>query len=238
MPRLALFLLATSAFAQLGQPRVITVTGEAEVKVAPDRVVLFLGVETRSKSLAAATAANDERVRAVLDVARRASIEAGDIQTDFIQVDMAHNRDDQTVVDYYIVRKSIVLTLRAVDRFEGVLTAVLNAGANHVHGVEFETTQLRRHRDEARAAAVKAATEKARDMAAAAGLQIGRAESVSSYNYGGRAWYGSGWYGSRGGQMTQNVVLQPGRGGEAEGTIALGRISVTASVTMSFRLTE
>src|SRR5207248_8016628 len=122
---------------------------------------------------------------------------------------------------------------------EEVLAAAVDAGATHIHHVEFETTELRKYRDEARALAVKAAAEKARDMAAAAGLKIaGPPTGISSWNSGARSWYGSGWgFGGGSGAMAQNVVAYGGPGGGAsEGTDALGRISVTASVSMTYQL--
>ena len=51
-----------------------------------------------------------------------------------------------------------------------------------------------------------------------------------------RSWYGSGWGSQRMG-MSQNVYQQSGVAmGGLPGTIALGRISVTATVAMVFRL--
>jgi hypothetical protein len=161
------------------------------------------------------------------------------VQTDFIELGMEYESDGITP-KYYYTRKSIVLVLHDVDRMEEVLAAAVDAGATHIHGVEFETTKLREHRDHARALAVQAATEKARDMAAAAGMKVlGGPIGISSANYGGGSWYGSGWGGSRYATMAQNVnsMVNAGPGsGSGQGTIALGRISVTATVAMEFRL--
>ena len=55
----------------------------------------------------------------------------------------------------------MVITLGDVSRFEDLLSDTLLAGANHVHNVEFRTTELRQHRDAARALAIQAAREKA-----------------------------------------------------------------------------
>ena len=41
------------------EPRLITVTGDAEVRVVPDEVMLTLGVETWNKELNAAKQEND-----------------------------------------------------------------------------------------------------------------------------------------------------------------------------------
>ena len=66
-----------SVSAQVAPERpLITVTGQAEVKVAPDEVVFNLEVETLNKELAAAKTINDESVRRVLALARKYEIPA------------------------------------------------------------------------------------------------------------------------------------------------------------------
>jgi hypothetical protein len=57
--------------------------------------------------------------------------------------------------------------------------------------------------------------------------------SLSSYSYGGGAWYGRR---NSGGFNAAQNSFQSGDGGAAEGTIALGKICVTASVSMNFRM--
>ena len=232
---LSLAFAAFSLPAQQTAQQTIAVTGDAEIKVVPDQVVLSLGVEVHSKILSEARRENDSRVRQVREAVLQHGVEARDVQTDFIQLGMQYQNDGVTV-QYYYTRKSIVVVLREVNRMEEVLSAAVEAGATHVHGVEFETTRLREHRDQARALAVKAATEKARDMAAAAGLKVvGNAVGISSASYGGRSWYGSGWYG-RSTMMSQNVSYAGSGSEPAQGTVALGRISVTAAVSMTFRI--
>lgn len=105
-----------------------------------------------------------------------------------------------------------------------------------MHGVDFQTTHLREYRDRARKLAVEAASDKARDMAAAAGLKTAGPIGISAADYGLRSWYGSGWR-SPGIAMSQSVYQQNGTtAGAVQGTIAPGRISVTATVAMAFRL--
>ena len=216
------------------QGNVVSVTGDAEIKVIPNQVVLSLGVETRDRSLAVARVQNDSLVRSVLDAIARFQVDPTDVQTDFIQVNIRYQSSAETVVDHYVVEKSIAVTLKDVSKFEPLLTAVLEAGANHIYNVEFVTTELRKYRDQARALAAKAAIEKANDLAAAAGLKVvGKPMNVSSYSYGGGSWYGR--LHTMGANVTQNVY-QTGDRGSAEGTIALGKISVTASVSMNFRI--
>jgi uncharacterized protein YggE len=228
---LSLFLLLLPAYAQ----QTINVSGDAEIKVVPDQVVLSLGVEVHAKLLDEARRENDRRVRAVRAAASHLGIDEKDVQTDFIQVGIAYDNDGLTA-KIFNVQKSIVIVLRDVSRMETVLAAGLDAGATHVHGIDFQTTRLREYRDRARTLAVQAASDKARDMAAAAGLKTAGPIGISSADYGMRSWYGSGW-GSQHMGMSQNVYQQNGAGSSGQqGTIALGRISVTATVAMAFRL--
>ena len=75
-------------------------------------------------------------------------------------------------------------------------------GANRLHGFEYRTTELRKFRDQARRMAIKAAHEKAVDLADAPGLsgRHGRRDP-------GRGGYASYW-GSRGGWGGGNAMAQ------------------------------
>jgi uncharacterized protein YggE len=239
---LVLILLVPTSLchAQLSSPNVVNVSGDAQVNVIPDRVTILLGVETRSKNLDEASSQNDLLIRQVLAAARRLEVNASDIQTDFIHVDMAYkNNDDSTLVDYYKVTKEVQVVLKDVSKFESLVSAVLHAGANHIYGIDFSTSELRKYRDQARALATKAAMEKANDLAAAAGMKVvGKPTSLTTYSYGGGSSYRYCCGYSYGGNMAQNVVQNQVGAGDSGGdsTIALGKIAVYASVTTTFQM--
>lgn len=239
---LASLVSAQPVFAQtsLNGSSTLNVTGDAAINVVPDRVRLFVGVESRNKDLLVAKAENDAGVRKVIAAGRALNVAPGDMQTDYIQVDMSYDSNTGTLIEYYKVTKEVQILLTNVQQFEELLSKVLLAGANHIYDVEFSTSELRKHRDAARALAMKAAQEKANDLAAAAGLRVvGTPIAVSSYSYGGGPSYGrsrSGGYG-----QSQNVSQGAGPGADgigADGTVALGKISVTASVSMTFQLQQ
>jgi uncharacterized protein len=218
----------------------ISVSGDAQVNVVPDRVTILLGVETRNKDLDLASAQNDSLARQVLAAARKLAIDTSDIQTDFIHVDLKYEHDDSTVVEHYKVTKEIQVVLKDVSKFESLVSSVLHAGANHIYGIEFSTSELRKYRDQARALATKAAIEKANDLASAAGLKVvGKATSLTTYSYGGGSSYRlcCGYpYGNT--MMAQNAVQNVPAGSDlgSESSMALGKISVYASVTMTFQM--
>lgn len=216
-------------------PRVITVSGEAEIKTAPDEVILILGVQTWDKDINVAKRLNDERVQRVVALAGHFGIDPKYVQTEQVHIEPRYHNGTYTDADFigYFVRKTVVFTLKDVSKFEGLYTAALSAGATHVHGIEFRTTELRKHRDAARALAIQAAQEKAVALAGGLKQTVGEPQSIQENYSGWSAWYGSRW----GGPMTQNVVQNIGGGAPSEeGTFAPGQISVTARVTVSFAL--
>jgi len=244
VPRILAILAVVLALAACqAQPqakqRTITVTGEAEVRVVPDEVILTLGVETGNLSLQSAKAQNDEAVRKLLALATDSGIESKYVQTDYIGIEPRY-QDSYDRKDFlgFFVRKNVVITLKDMTKFETILARALEAGANYVHGVDFRTTELRKHRDEARALAIKAAQEKAQALAAELGQKVGKPVTITENQSGWWSWYGS-WWGYRwGGSATQNVVQNAAGSGTtlSDSALAPGQIAVNASVTVEFEL--
>lgn len=219
-------------------PGTISVSGEAVVKVAPDEVVITLGVESYHARLSAAKRENDARVERVLRLAQGFDIEPKHIQTDFISIE-PHYHDGlwREKMEGYFVRKSIVVTLRDLSQFDRFLTEVIDQGVNYIHGIEFRTTELRDFRDQARALAVRAAREKAEAMAGELGIMIGDPQSIREESIGWWSGYGASWWGYRGGGLSQNVLQNLGEGpGELTGTIAPGQIAIRGRVSVTFYL--
>lgn len=237
LPVLVVFLAPLSIAAQTTTPT-IDVQGSAEVKVVPDEVFIVFGVETSDPVLTVAKSQNDQRVKRLLALAKELKIDPQYVQTDFISIEpWEHDLRDQnrTVRLEYRIRKNIAVTLRDVAKFEELLSRALEGGVNHVHGVQFRTTELRRHRDHAREMALQAAQEKAALLAGKLGRQVGPAIRISEYSGG---WFSSySWWGqSYGSNAMAQVSSQAGGAAYSDGTIALGQITVTASVSVSFAL--
>lgn len=221
-----------------GDARLITVTGEAEVNVVPDQVILTLGVETSNRQLRLAKSANDEIVKKVFAAAQGRGVAAKDIQTDYISIEPRY-RDSYEQRDFvgFFVRKTVVITLRDVAKFEDLLSDVLDAGANYVQGIQFRTTELRKYRDQARSLAIQAAREKAVALAQELGQTVGQPAAITEEQNNWWSGYGAWWGGSYAGAMTQNVIQNAGNAPVlTEGALAPGQISVTARVAVSFEL--
>lgn len=226
-----LLLAAAWTAAQEGpDPRLVTVAGEAEVSVSPDEVVFDVTVQTFNKVLKTAKTQTDEQLKGLVAVVRRNGVAEADMQTEYVRVmPQFRGNDSSRAFLGYFVRKDLVITLRDISRAEGLLSEMLDYGVWRVNGVTFQTSELRRHRDQARALAMKAAQEKAAALAGAVGQKIGRAYSIEE-EVPARA------------SAMQNAssnsfsTVETASDSSWEGTLAPGKIKVNARVTVKFVL--
>ena len=218
----------------------ISVSGSAQVMVAPDEVVLTLGVETNDLDLATAKQKNDTVVKQLLVLTEKYGIDPKLVQTDYINIEPRYDsvyHKPETFAGYF-VRKNVQVRLRDLTMFESFYSDALMQGVTHVHGIEFRTTDLRKYRDQARDLALRAAREKADAMASAYGQTIGQVKTVQENSL---SWWGSyynGWGSTGGSVMTQNVIqnVGPSSSFTEDETIAPGQIAVNASVMVEFEL--
>jgi uncharacterized protein YggE len=217
------------------EPPLITVTGQAEVRVPPDEVLFTLAVENVDRDMLVASKKTDDSVRQILALARKNSVKPEDVQTSQISVQPKYNTDDlpydernkvKRVLIGYEVSKTVAIRLRDISRFDELLADVLKAGITRLNNMQFLDSQVRKHRDEARRMAIRAAQEKARLLAGEIGQSIGPAYSItedSGIDYG-RS------------NVTQNATITTGGSSDTESATAPGSVSITAQVTVRFRL--
>ncbi|MCA1617941.1 MAG: SIMPL domain-containing protein [Acidobacteria bacterium] len=243
IPRLCLFGLLLAALTPCAAaqdrsaPPLITVSGQAELRVQPDEAVLSLEVEKLDKDINVARQQADDSVAQILALARRNGVPQQGVMTNYITVgmkystDLVDDSDDEDAKKVkrefvgYEVSKSVTVRLTDLARFEGFFAEVLKAGVSRVRGVTFYTSQLRKYRDQARAAAIRAAREKAVALSAEVGQTIGKAYKISEEDP------------SRGSAMSNSVSYIPGNYSSDESSaFAPGTIAVSANVTVSFIL--
>jgi uncharacterized protein YggE len=206
--------------------------------------VLNFGIETRDTQLVAAKQKNAGIWKKAATALKESGVPARDIQTDYLSIEPRYrdyNQIDEPIG--YVTRNMFVVTLSDPAKVEPLISQMLEAGVNHVNGVEFQTTQFKQHRESARELAIKAAREKAEKLTAALGCTIGRPLAISE-SYGGGAFYFSSWsgwgyFGRSSGGMSQNVIQDTrGSGGEDPQSMALGKISIRAGVSVTFELKD
>jgi uncharacterized protein YggE len=219
--------------------RSIQVSGTAVVNVTPDRVLIQLGVQSNGSTTQKVEAANSSMINKVLRALKAQGIAEKDIVTDWYVIEPVYENYDSLYIKGYRINNMVAVTLRDISKANQVIIAALNAGANQVINVEFYLSDLRKYRDQARALAMKAAQEKAGDLASAAGAETGCVMSITENSW---SYYNRGWYGQSRDLWTQNTVQNAApAGGDSSaltdsGPVKLGQISVRAEVSASFSL--
>lgn len=219
----------------------ITVTGEALVKVQPDQIIITFGIETWDKEIIIAKQKNNDIMRKAMTVIKEMEVSDKDIQTDYLSVEPRYD-DNYEKKDFigYFIRNTFVVTISNPEKVEGLVTSVLETGVNYIQGINFQTTEFKKFREQARELALIAAKEKAEKMAATLGKTIGEPISINE-GYGGSDWWyyssWSGWGYGRSISMSQNVLQNIQSDSEQSSeTIALGKIAIKANVNVIFEL--
>jgi len=209
--------------------RLITVTGTAEIKVPPDQAILTVGVDSRDRELAAAKGQNDSQVKKALAAAHEAGLEEKDIQTSALTLSANYSDERVPKLLGYEAEQTITLRLRNLKKYESLMTQLLQAGVNRVNGIQFDVSDSRKFKDEARTNAIRAAREKAVAMAAELGQAVGKPWAIEELDVEiplahlqSNAYY-----------LARSVQLP--MGGE-ESSLGTGQLSLRASVRVSFQL--
>ena len=205
-------------------PKVVRVVGTAEVKVVPDRAVIEIGVEKQDPSASVAKHAEDAAARQILAALRTNGIDEKDIQTTFLSLQPQSYTRKGVRISYFVAAQTMTITVRDLAKLDTLLEALIKAGGNRIDSIGYETSDLRKYRDQARDEAVKAAREKAGALAKALGQDIGKAQSIEEVpDYG----FSAG--------LQANISFERFAGQARCASIAAGQNN-SASVTVSFEL--
>jgi len=241
-------MLSATALAQLVAERpapdrpLVTVSGQAEIMVAPDEVVFTLKAENVNLDVNTAKAKTDEDVKKIFALARSYKIEPQNVQTDFIRI-------NEHYTDYvqgkprefkgYAVAQTTTILLKDISRFESLLGDVVKAGISNVSDVTFRASQMRKYMDQARAQAMRAAHEKAVALAAEIGQHIGKAYNITEVGTTVLPAYDedSDRSPSNSSNYSSNITSEIVRSvADNQSTIAPGMISITVRVKVRFEL--
>ena len=180
---IAATLLATSALAETPPPA-ISVTGEANVSVAPDLAQIDAGVTSDAKTAREASDAINAAMGKVLLALKNAGIDEKDYQTSRLLLQpqfAASSKATERAPGIVSFRASnrVTVRIRDVTKVANVIDVLVGAGANDIGGLNFSVTQASKHLDEAREKAIADARRKAEIYARAAGVTLGQPISIA-----------------------------------------------------------
>ncbi len=206
----------------------ITVNGEAVVKVAPDKAVVSFQINAEDKDIVTAKELSRAAYNRAMKSLEACGVSRDAVQTAQLSVAPKYSRDyrrDDLIG--YTANIAFNVTLEDPDKVEEVVTQMLKAGVTQVTDVRFETTEYKKHREKARELALLAAREKAEKMARTLGVEAGMPLQITET--GTSSW---GW---RSSLPSQNIAVSLADR-DGSGPLALGKISIRASVTVKFQL--
>src|SRR5688572_27330332 len=155
----------------------IVVSATGEVRVAPDRATISIGVQSRAATAAAASAQNSQKQRAVIDAIKARGVPADQISTSSFNVipETRYDREGQQAprTTSYLVMNTVTVELKRVDLIGPVIDASLAAGANQINSLAFGVQNADSARRIALASAMAKARADAEVMARAAGGTLG-----------------------------------------------------------------
>jgi uncharacterized protein len=176
-----LFVAALGLAPAQAAEKLVTVTGEATVAVAPDTAMIRLGVGTQEKTAREASEANARQMTGVLAALKDTGVADRDIQTSRLSLQPQYdpNKSGTARLTGFQASNQVTVRIRDIDKLPTVLDRAITAGANEMSGIEFVVSEQSKLLDQARDDAIADARRKADLYAKAAGAKLGRVVSIT-----------------------------------------------------------
>ncbi len=164
-----LLALALATTNSNGQPRVITVAGEAKLTYRPNQVVATFVVPAAAKDAVGVKKISDEKIAKILKACRDAGVEQRNIMITENSV-VPEYRGNEVVGQQ--LSRALNLTITDMGRIDEALTAAVRNGAQP-QGVYLQNTERLTWETKARVAAAAVAKERAKGEVEALGAKLG-----------------------------------------------------------------
>jgi uncharacterized protein len=223
----AILLSACSASVSLGQtqPKTISVTGNAQVILAPDIAYVSIGVHSEAQTAEEAVASNNTQTQAVIDAIKAQGVDPKDIQTTNFSVYQQQKTNPTTgesLGTVFMVDNTVYVTIRDLTKIGSILDASISAGANNIYGITFDVQNKEAAMATGRDQAMTDAQTQAEQLAKAAGVTLGDVQNISYYSSSSAPIY------------YDNKVAPAGVGGGGSVPISTGQLTLTVSVSVSY----
>jgi uncharacterized protein len=205
----------------------INVFGSSVVRIEPDIASFKFAVSRLEQHPRDSFASAHKAAKSVREYLTKIGLKDVGFSRMTLAPEFRYTAGEQRFVGY-TARVTFHLLLRNLDQMEEVVSGVIDAGTNEINAVDFQTSQLKEIRAEARRRAVEAAREKAENYCQAAGVGLGRVLHIEDVNP-------DILGGTREGHVLREVQL------DDEGPLQAftpGSITVGAAVMVAFELKQ
>jgi uncharacterized protein len=228
------------------QRNTLTVSGNAQLSVTPDKATVLISVLSDNKTAKLAQENNRDAADAVLAALKSAGLNASDIETESYSLSkledwevkydnavaglpMDTEAQKGKIIDRgYRLTHTIKATTRQIDKVGDLIDAAVGAGANGVDSISFGLSKEaeKKVRDDAMVAATQAAKEKAQRLSQSADAKLGKVITISEQSF----YYTPYEYNVR-----SNIMLD-GAAGAPSTAISPQKVEVTSGVMLVYEI--
>ncbi len=167
--------------------RLISVNGMAEQSFDPDKADITLNLEGEAKELKAAKAKHEILLKALYAVTDKYKIDRKKIETlsDIIQPRYEYPKSGKRILAGYVASHRVQIEFTQLPKLADFITDITNAKIDQIDGVNFGLLNSNTAEREVMLSALSNAKTKARDVAGAVAVKLGRVYSVNVQGGGG-----------------------------------------------------
>lgn len=204
----------------------ISVSGEGKVKVVPDQAVIMITVETKGANVKEVKKENDAKVEAVLKYIKKVNVPEQDFKTRRVSLNPQYEYESKKRL--YNASQTVEILLKDLDKYDALMGGLVEAGANRIDGVTFDSSKLTQYQSEARKLAMKDAKVKAEDFVSVLGQKVGKALMITDNS--------QSYYPSPAPVYAMKAMMSDQTESAPRETLAIGEITITVNVGVSFML--
>lgn len=209
----------------------VTVSGEGVITAMPDMATVHFSVVSRHKNPDIARTDNEKASAAALNAIRALGVEEKDIQLQNLQLNQIreYNNERQIYIDRgYEATRSLVVTVRNLDKLPDLVAALISNGANRMDSIQYGLDDRDAVELEVLRLAVARAKKKASTIVDELGLELGTVLQLQEQG----VFIPSPVYHMEAGDMAGMAS----KSGGDPAAYASGQIEVRASVTVVFSI--
>ena len=165
---------------------VINVEGQGEASLAPNMAIMQLGVVTEDEAAEQALKSNTLAMAGVMKMLNGQGVADRDIQTSGFEITprYQHVADDKQdgkapKIDGYSVSNGLSVRVRDLAKLGGIIDGAVQLGVNQAGAIRFTNDKPELAINDARKQAMEDAMTKAKTLAEAAGVKLGRIVSIN-----------------------------------------------------------
>ncbi len=178
-------IVSLSSAQQIDMRRMVTVEGEAEAFVPPDRASVELGVETEGRDAEDVKSDNDKVMRKLIAELKKVGIDPLDMQTSMVSLQPIYNWKPDGAREFvkFQMRNTLHVTIKDLTKLDAVMDVSIDVGGNIMQNINFSLSTSKNVRDDLRVQAARDAKRKAEALATAVGSRAGKPLTIIANEY-------------------------------------------------------